>query len=36
MGALDLISSSINRRDDEPNKALANEIIGTKRKEWLK
>ena len=36
MGALDLIASKINRRDDEPNKALAKEIILTKRKDWVK
>lgn len=36
MGALDLIASTINRRDDEPNKALAKEISRSKRKEWVK
>jgi hypothetical protein len=35
MGVLELIASAINRRDDEPNKALAKEIILTQRKEWV-
>jgi hypothetical protein len=36
MKALDLIATSLNRRDDEPNQALAVEIISNKRNEWVK
>jgi len=36
MKAIDLISSSLNRQDDEPNQQLANEIIRANRKDWVK
>ncbi|NOU19271.1 MAG: hypothetical protein HOO91_17070 [Bacteroidales bacterium] len=36
MKALDLIATSLNRRDDEPNQALAVEIIRSKRNDWVK
>ncbi|NVO10787.1 MAG: hypothetical protein HXX16_12545 [Bacteroidales bacterium] len=36
MKALDLIATSLNRRDDEANQALAVEIIKSKRNDWVK
>lgn len=36
MKAIDLIATSLNRRDDEPNQALAVEIIKSKRNDWVK
>jgi len=35
MKVIDLLATSLNRRDDEPNQALADEIIKTSRKEWV-
>lgn len=36
MKALDLIATSLNRRDDIPNQELADEIIRSNRPEWVK
>jgi len=36
MKAIDLIATSLNRRDDEANQALAVEIIKSKRNDWVK
>jgi tRNA-Thr(GGU) m(6)t(6)A37 methyltransferase TsaA len=36
MKALDLIATSLNRHDDKPNQALADEIIRTNRTGWVK
>ncbi|MBN2272916.1 MAG: hypothetical protein JXR41_11950 [Bacteroidales bacterium] len=36
MKALDLISTSLNRRDDKPNQELADEIIRSDRSDWVK
>lgn len=36
MKALDLIATSLNRRDDKPNQELADEIIKSKRTDWVK
>jgi hypothetical protein len=36
MKALDLIATSLNRRDDKPNQELADEIIKMNRTEWIK
>jgi len=35
MKALDFIATSLNRIDDEPNKALAAEIVKSKRQDWI-
>jgi hypothetical protein len=36
MKATELLATSLNRRDDEPNQQLADEIIRNNRKEWVK
>lgn len=36
MKAIDLIATSLNRRDDNPNQDLAIEIIKSKRNDWVK
>ncbi|MBN2214835.1 MAG: hypothetical protein JW723_11370 [Bacteroidales bacterium] len=36
MKAIDLLATSLNRRDDKPNQDLAVEIIKSKRHDWLK
>lgn len=36
MKAIDLIATSLNRRDDNPNQDLAVEIIKSKRNDWVK
>jgi hypothetical protein len=36
MTAIDLIATSLNRRDDNPNQDLAIEIIKSKRTDWVK
>ncbi len=36
MQAIDLIATSLNRRDDKPNQELAVEIIRSTNKEWVK
>jgi len=36
MKAIDLLATSINRRDDNPNQDLAVEIIKSKRNDWVK
>jgi len=36
MKAIDLIATSLNRRDDKPNQDLAVEIIQSKRNDWVK
>ncbi len=36
MTAIDLIATSLNRRDDNPNQDLAIEIIKSKRNDWVK
>jgi hypothetical protein len=36
MKAIDLIATSLNRRDDVPNQELAKEIISSGRQDWVK
>ena len=36
MTAIDLVATSLNRRDEKPNQVLAVEIIRTKNKEWVR
>jgi hypothetical protein len=35
MKALDLLATTLNRTDDKPNQALADEIIKASRKDWV-
>ncbi len=36
MNAIDLLATSLNRQDDQPNQDLAVEIIQNKRTDWIK
>lgn len=36
MSAFDLLATNLNRRDDEPNQKLAEEIISSKNTDWVK
>jgi hypothetical protein len=36
MNAIDLLATSLNRRDDKPNQELAGEIVQSNRADWVK